>query len=119
MPIVLGDFEVPLLERWAQHLGWHGYELGALLAVVLISGICGMVGALVVGNRMAFFSDAMAHCAFAGISVGLLIALGVGFAPSSQELQWVLPVIMAGFGALIGVGIVFVQERTGLANDTV
>ena len=29
-------------------------------------GICGMVGALVVGNRMAFFSDAMAHCAFAG-----------------------------------------------------
>jgi len=111
--------EVTLLERWAQGLGWHGYELGALLAVLLVSAICGMVGALVVGNRMAFFSDAMAHCAFAGISLGLLIALATGFTRKSEDLQWVLPLIMAAFGALIGVGIVFVQERTGLANDTV
>lgn len=111
--------DVPLLERWAQQIGWHNYELGALLAVILVSAICGTVGALVVGNRMAFFSDAMAHCAFAGISLGLLIALASGFSRSSEELQWLLPLIMAAFGALVGVGIVFVQERTGLANDTV
>jgi zinc transport system permease protein len=112
--------DVPLLERVAQSwFGWHGYQLGELLAVVLVSVICGTVGALVVGNRMAFFSDAMAHCAFAGISLGLLIALFSGFSRSSAELQWLLPLIMAAFGALVGVGIVFVQERTGLANDTV
>ena len=29
---------------------------------------CGAVGSLVVGGRMAFFSDALAHCAFAGVS---------------------------------------------------
>lgn len=116
----LAAIEVPLLEKVAQQwFGWHGFQLAALLAVLLISGICGMVGALVVGNRMAFFSDAMAHCAFAGISLGLLIALSVGFTPASDELQWLLPLIMAGFGALIGVAIAFVRERTNLASDTV
>src|SRR4051812_17636574 len=116
----LADFDGRLLERWAQALlGWHGYELGALLAVLLIGGISGLVGALVVGNRMAFFSDAMAHCAFAGISLGLIIALYMGFTPQSEELQWILPLIMALFGALVGVGIAFVRENTGLASDTV
>lgn len=119
MPFV-ADVEAPLLERWAQAwFGWYGYELAALLSVLLISAISGMVGALVVGNRMAFFSDAMAHCAFAGISLGLLIALAMGFTAASPELQWLLPLIMAAFGALIGVGIAFVRENTGLASDTV
>jgi zinc transport system permease protein len=113
--------QVPLLERIAQWIGpdWHGYDVGAFLSVLLISAVCGMVGALVVGNRMAFFSDAMAHCAFAGISLGLIIAFAMGFTAKSDELQWLLPLIMAGFGALVGVGIAFVRETTGLASDTV
>jgi zinc transport system permease protein len=120
MTILLAEFDVPFLERWAQSwFGWYGFELAALLSVVLICALCGMVGALVVGNRMAFFSDAMAHCAFAGVSLGLLIALRMGFTSKSSELQWVLPLIMAGFGALVGVGIAFVRDRTELASDTV
>jgi zinc transport system permease protein len=119
--LLFADFEAPLLERWAQEIGpdWHGYDIGALLSVLLISTVCGLVGALVVGNRMAFFSDAMAHCAFAGISLGLIIALTMGFTPKSDELQWILPLVMAIFGALVGVGIAFVRENTGLASDTV
>src|SRR4051812_40723401 len=110
MPIILAAFEVPLLERWAQPLGWHGYELGALFAVLLIGCLCGMVGALVVGNRMAFFSDAMAHCAFAGISLGLIIWLAMGNTRGSEMLPTFLTIVMAAFGALIGVGIAFVRE---------
>ncbi len=110
-----------ILERIAQWIGpdWHGYHVAAILSVLLISTICGLVGALVVGNQMAFFSDAMAHCAFAGISLGIIISLAIGFTPKSDELQWILPLIMAMFGALIGLGIAFVRERTGLASDTV
>jgi zinc transport system permease protein len=123
MSVVLpiADFQAPLLERWAQWIGpdWHGYHVGAFLSVLLISAICGLVGALVVGNRMAFFSDAMAHCAFAGISLGLIIAFTMGFTPKSEELHWFLPLVMALFGALVGVGIAFVRENTGLASDTV
>ena len=111
--------DVPLLERMAQPLGMHGYELGALLSVLMISAVCGLVGALVVGNRMAFFSDAMSHCAFAGISLGLVIALSLGFSPNSDEIQWIVPLVMASFGALVGIGIAFVREHTGLASDTV
>src|SRR4029077_5041834 len=55
------------------------FNVYGLLALVLVSLICGSVGALVVGNRMAFFSDALAHCAFAGVALGFLLALAFGF----------------------------------------
>jgi len=116
------EFDGAMLERWAQAIGpdWHNYHIASLLSVLLISSICGLVGALVVGNRMAFFSDAMAHCAFAGISLGLIIAIYMlGFTTRSDELQWFLPLVMALFGAAVGVGIAFVRENTGLASDTV
>jgi len=121
LPIVLAEFEAPLLERWAQWIGpnWHNHHVAAFLSVLLISLTCGLVGALVVGNRMAFFSDAMAHCAFAGVSLGVLISIVMGFTPNTDEFRWLVPLFMAAFGALIGVGIAFVREYTGLASDTV
>lgn len=101
-----------------------GYEVRALLALVLVSVCCGAVGSLVVGGRMAFFSDALAHCAFAGFSIGFLIFDGVivhrfpGSDPRELFWQWVTP-LMAAFGVLVGLGIVAVRQRTGLASDTV
>jgi zinc transport system permease protein len=118
---MLAAFDSLLLERIAQWIGedYHGYQVAAFISVVLISAICGLVGAQVVGNRMAFFSDAMAHCAFAGLSLGLIIAFWMNFTAKSDELQWLLPLLMALFGALIGFGIAFVRDKTGLASDTV
>jgi zinc transport system permease protein len=119
---VLADFFDPvILERLAQRIGpdWHNYHLASLLSILFITAVCGMVGTLVVGNRMAFFSDAMAHCAFAGISLGMIIAFAMGFHTHSDEINWLVPLLMALFGALIGVGIAFVRENTGLASDTV
>src|SRR5262245_3259022 len=123
MTPILGQFEVPFLDRWAQSwFGWYGYELAALLSVVLICALCGMVGALVVGNRMAFFSDAMAHCAFAGVALGVLSVLfGGPNNPRGQAemMAWAVPLVMVTFGVLVGAGMVFVRDRTGLADDTV
>src|SRR5262249_2303754 len=48
----------------------RGYEVRPALAILLVGLVCGAVGSLVVGNRMAFFSDALAHCAFAGVALG-------------------------------------------------
>ena len=56
---LFSEVNLTLLDRMARLLGWHGYELASLLSVLLVSLVCGMVGSLVVGNRMAFFSDAM------------------------------------------------------------
>src|SRR5262245_47678778 len=90
-------------------------DVKALVAVVLVCGICGAVGALVVGNRMAFFSDALAHCAFAGVTLGMILAL---WSRAGQE-SWVVPLVMVSFGVVIGLAIAYVREQTGLANDTV
>jgi zinc transport system permease protein len=88
-----------------------------LVAVILVSFVCGAVGSLVVGNRMAFFSDALAHTAFAGIALGFLSALLAG-ALGRDFLDWATP-IMVGFGVLVGLAIAYVQEKTALASDTV
>ena len=93
------------------------FNLKALIAVVLVSVICGAVGALVVGNRMSFFSDALAHCAFAGVTLGMLLWLLTGATQGAEV--WMLPLIMVSFGIVVGVAIAFVRERTGLASDTV
>ena len=98
----------------------YNWNVRALLALILVSICCGAVGSLVVGGRLAFFSDALAHCSFAGVSIGFLLfdAFIVPYRPGANFWEWVLP-IMAGFGIIVGLGIVAVRERTGLASDTV
>jgi zinc transport system permease protein len=76
-----------------------------------------MVGALVVGNRMAFFSDALAHCAFAGVGFGLLLAI---LTDTPDELvRQRITLVMVAFGVTVGLLIALVRDQTGLANDTV
>src|SRR3954452_22195925 len=91
----------------------------ALIMIVLVGAICGSVGSLVVGNRMAFFSDALAHCSFAGVSLGVLIALATTSFRNPAMLEWLLLLIMVVFGVLVGVAIAFVRERTTLGSDAV
>lgn len=90
-----------------------------LLAVVLVCLICGAVGSLVVGNRMAFFSDALAHTAFAGVGLGLLIGLLIQIAPNTGYYHVGIPIIMVAVGTLVGLAIGYVREQTGLSHDTV
>src|SRR6476469_1385626 len=92
------------------------------LAVVLLGVACGAVGSLVVANRMAFFSDAMAHTAFAGVALallGIVLAAGVKSTQEAERYEWIIPLVMVAIGAAVGRGIGGVRERTGLTNDTV
>jgi zinc transport system permease protein len=95
------------------------YNIKGLIAVILVGLICGAVGSLVVGNRMAFFSDAMAHCAFAGIALGLLMAVVGDAEKDGPFYTFGVPFVMVCFGALVGLGIAYVRENTSLASDTV
>jgi zinc transport system permease protein len=93
------------------------FNVRGLLALLLISVICGSVGSLVVGGRMAFFSDALAHTAFAGIALGILIAYLRNVSPG-ELYDFVTPVMII-VGLIVGLAIVFVREQTGQSSDTV
>lgn len=56
---------------------WTQYEFmgNALLAVILITPVFGIMGAMVINNRMAFFSDVMGHSALTGVAIGALLGL--------------------------------------------
>jgi zinc transport system permease protein len=94
-----------------------GFNVRGFLALLLISIICGSVGSLVVGGRMAFFSDALAHAAFAGIAFGILIAY-LRNLTGRDIYSWVTPVMIV-VGLIIGISIVFVREKTGQSSDTI
>jgi zinc transport system permease protein len=69
---------------------------------------------------MAFFSDALAHCAFAGVALGILLALVFGTPLTEiRESRYLITFVMIGFGIIVGVLIAFVRENTALSNDTV
>lgn len=56
---------------------WTEFDFmkNALLAVLLISPLFGLVGTMIVNNKMAFFSDALGHSAMTGIAIGVLLGL--------------------------------------------
>lgn len=85
----------------------------ALLSVALVSLICGLISSIVISNRMAFFSDALAHCALAGVSIGLIFT----FLDMISE-DGILA-IMIIFGILVGWAIAHMREQTTLNTDTV
>jgi zinc transport system permease protein len=107
-----------LIRRLAHLVGEeYPFVIKGVLTILVLCLVCGMVGALVVGNRMAFFSDAMAHCAFAGVALGYLsVLLSSG---DKETAAWLVPLVMVGFGVTVGAAMVLIRDRTGLAHDTV
>lgn len=47
----------------------------ALLAVLIITPLCALLGSLAIGNQMAFFSDAIGHACLTGVAIGALLGL--------------------------------------------
>lgn len=112
------DWMTQLVHTLADATDSSFFLVKGVLAVVLVCLVCGMVGSLVVGSGMAFFSDAMAHCAFAGITLGYLSLLAAGVTDADTTARLV-PLVMILFGAAVGAAMVQVREKTSLENDTV
>ncbi len=83
----------------------YGFMRNALMAGVLVSLACGVIGTLVVLKRMVFISGGVAHAAYGG--VGLAFYLGV-----NPVLGAVAFSLMASF--LMG----YVQRQTRQRQDT-
>jgi zinc transport system permease protein len=78
----------------------------AMVGLVLLAPMCAAMGVQVVNFRMAFFTEAVSHSAFAGVAIGLLLAMNVRLS-------------MIGLAMLIGILITAVGRRSSLSIDTV
>ena len=103
----------------------------ALMAGVLVSVACGIIGTLVVINRIVFVSGGIAHAAYGGIGLGyffgfnptlgavafsLVAALGMGWVHRKTR-QRADTIIGAMWAIGMAVGIIFVDLTEGYKAD--
>lgn len=85
----------------------HDFMKNALIAILLISPIFGILGTMIVSNKMAFFSDALGHGAFTGLVIGSLAGL-------------VTPTYGAViFSVIFSIFITVFKHRSRVSTDTV
>jgi zinc transport system permease protein len=79
----------------------------AVIAGMAVGGLCAMIGVFVVQRGLSFIGDGLAHAAFGGIALGLLLGASVA------QATWVaLP-----FTVLVALGIAFVLRKGKLRGD--
>jgi zinc transport system permease protein len=83
----------------------YSFILNALLAAIFTGTTGSFYGAFVVQRKMSFLGDGLAHAAFGGIALGLLL---------QTEPLW----IAAPFTILVSIAISFLKEKTKLGADT-
>lgn len=79
----------------------------AFIAILIITPLFGMLGTMIVNNRMAFFSDALGHSALTGI------ALGTVFGITDTNIAMVV------FAVVFALLLNKIKRRKTLSTDTV
>jgi len=89
--------------------GWlqHAFMKNALLGVLLVTPIFGLLGTMIVNNKMAFFSDSLGHSALTGIAIGVIVGI--------KNPIW----SMLFFSVLITIAILIVKEANTASTDTI
>ena len=95
------DFLFPF--EWAQ----YDFMKNALLGVLLVTPMFGILGTMVVNNKMSFFSDALGHSALTGIAVGVMFGI-------NNTL-----VSMLAFSILLTIAIINVKNSKTASVDTI
>lgn len=88
---------------------WIKYDFmkNALLAIIIITPLFGILGTMIVNNRMAFFSDALGHSALTGIALG--IVLGV----SNTNISMIV------FAVIFAIVLNKIKRRNTISTDTI
>ena len=85
----------------------HTFMKHALLAILLVTPLFGLLGTMVVSNRMVFFSDSLGHGAFTGIAIGVLAG---GITPLTSLLL---------FSLFFAILITIIKNKSSVSTDTV
>jgi len=113
MQVGVPSLDYAVTTIFPDHWTNHHFKRFALLEVMLLAPMCAAMGVKVVNFRMAFFSDAISHSAFAGVAFGFLLHETARFGNIDPRLT------LIGFGLIVGLGIAMVRRKTDLSNDTV
>lgn len=97
----LVDFLLPF--EWAHYV----FMKNALLGVLLVTPMFGLLGTMVVNNKMAFFSDALGHSALTGIAIGVILGI--------KNPIW----SMLAFSLMLAVLIIKVKNVNTSSTDTI
>lgn len=88
---------------------WAQYEFmrNALLALILVTPLFALLGTMVIGNRMAFFSDVLGHSALTGIAIGMLMGM--------SDPTWSMVI----FAVVLAIAVTLFRGATHASSDTV
>ncbi|KJR44535.1 hypothetical protein UF75_5078 [Desulfosporosinus sp. I2] len=89
--------------EWMQ----YAFMKNALLGVLLVTPIFGLLGTMIVNNKMAFFSDSLGHSALTGIAIGVILGI--------KNPIWSI----LFFSVLITIAILIVKEANTASTDTI
>ena len=85
----------------------YNFMKNALLAIIIITPLFGILGTMVINNRMAFFSDSLGHSALTGIAVGTIFGI------SNTAISMVL------YAVIFAIFLNHIKRRKTLSTDTV
>lgn len=88
---------------------WVSYDFmkNALVAILLMTPLFGLLGTMIVGNRMAFFSDALGHSAITGVAIGTVFGI------ADTNLSMLL------FAIIFALFLNHIKRRKTVSTDTV
>lgn len=95
------DFLLPF--QWAHYT----FMKNALFGVLLVTPMFGLLGTMVVNNKMAFFSDALGHSALTGIAIGVILGI--------KNPLW----SMLAFSLILAAVIIKVKNVNTSSTDTI
>ena len=85
----------------------YAFMKNALLGVLIIAPLFGILGTMIVNNKMAFFSDALGHSALTGVAIGSLL----GIIDSN--------IITTAFAIIFALLLNRIKRRSSMSTDTV
>ncbi len=103
MELIYNIIDILLPFQWTAHI----FMKNALIAIMIVTPIFGILGTMIVNNRMAFFSDALGHSALTGIAIGVVLGFG--------NPIW----SMIAFAVFFSLALITVRNSNTTSTDTI
>ena len=85
----------------------YDFMKNALLALLIIGPLFGLIGTMIVNNKMSFFSDALGHSALTGIALGSIIGV------SNYSVSMIV------FAVIFAILLNYIKNKKTASTDTI